>query len=195
MEGGCPVETTRTGKYEVLRPLASGGMAELHLVRAHDPEHAGRLMVVKRLHPRLAIQPEFVRMFLDEARIASTLQHPNIVEVYESGDDAGQYYIAMEYLHGHDLRDAMGQMNRRRVPIPIDQALSIARSVAAGLHYTHEHTDADGKLLGIVHRDVSPHNVLLTYDGNVKIVDFGVAKARIQLSRTRTGVLKGKVAY
>jgi serine/threonine-protein kinase len=170
-------------------------MAELHLVRAHDPEPAGRIMVVKRLHPKLAIDPEYVRMFLDEARIATALRHPNIVEVYESGEDAGQCYIAMEYLHGHDLRDAMGQMNRRHVPIPIEQALSIARSVAAGLDYTHERTDADGKLLGIVHRDVSPHNVLLTYDGEVKIVDFGVAKASIQLSRTRTGVLKGKVAY
>jgi hypothetical protein len=195
MVAGAAVETAWRTKYEVLRPLAVGGMAELHLVRAQAPEHTGRLMVVKRLHPRLAINPEFVRMFLDEARIASTLRHPNVVEVYEIGEEAEQYYIAMEHLHGHDLRDAMVRMIGRHVRVTIDQALTIARSVAAGLHYTHERTDAEGKLLGIVHRDVSPHNVILTYDGDVKIVDFGVAKASTQLSRTRTGVLKGKVAY
>jgi predicted Ser/Thr protein kinase len=170
-------------------------MAELHLVRVSSPDQRGRLMVVKRLHPKLAIDPEFVRMFVDEARIASKLRHPNVVEVYEIGEDDGQYYIAMEHLHGHDLRDALVRMIGRHVRVTIEQALTIARGVAAGLHYTHERTDADGSLLGIVHRDVSPHNVILTYDGDVKIVDFGVAKASIQLSRTRTGVLKGKVAY
>jgi hypothetical protein len=188
MEAGSPAETAWTGKYEVLRPLAFGGMAELHLVRACDPE---RLVVVKRLRRELAIDPEFIRMFLDEARIASTLHHPNIVEVHEIGENAGQCYIAMEHLHGHDLRDVMA----RRQPLRLEQALSIARSVAVGLHYTHERTDAEGTLLGIVHRDVSPHNVFLTYDGGVKIVDFGIAKASTQLSRTRTGVLKGKIAY
>ena len=195
MVAGSPVETAWRTKYDVLRPLAVGGMAELHLVRDHSPEHIGRLMVVKRLHPRLAINPEFVRMFLDEARIASTLRHPNVVEVYEIGEEAEQYYIAMEHLHGHDLRDAMVRMIGRHARLTIEQALTIARAVAAGLHYTHERTDAGGKLLGIVHRDVSPHNVILTYGGDVKIVDFGVAKASTQLSRTRTGVLKGKVAY
>jgi hypothetical protein len=195
MGAGSLVETAWTTKYEILRPLAEGGMAELHLARAHASEQPGRLMVVKRLHPRLAINPEFVRMFLDEARIASTLRHRNVVEVYEIGEDAEQYYIAMEHLHGHDLRDAMVRMIGRHARLTIEQSLTIARAVAAGLHYTHERTGPDGKLLGIVHRDVSPHNVILTYDGDVKIVDFGVAKASTQLSRTRTGVLKGKVAY
>ena len=200
MLAGCPVETARREKYEVLRPLAVGGMGELHLVRAQDPERPDRLMVVKRLHPKLAIDPDFVQMFLDEAHIASTLRHPNVVEVYEVGQDAGQYYMTMEHLHGHDLRDAMGRVagwntTMRNAPMRIDQALSIARAVSAGLHYSHERTDAEGKLLGIVHRDVSPHNVFLTYDGGVKIVDFGVAKANVRLSRTRTGALKGKVSY
>ena len=200
MLAGCPVETARREKYEVLRPLAVGGMGELHLVRAQDPDRAGRLLVVKRLHPKLAIDPDFVQMFLDEAHIASTLHHPNVVEVYEVGQEAGQYYMAMEHLHGHDLRDAMGRVatwntTMRSAPMRTDQALSIARAVSAGLHYSHERTDAEGKLLGIVHRDVSPHNVFLTYDGDVKIVDFGVAKANTRLSRTRTGALKGKVSY
>jgi eukaryotic-like serine/threonine-protein kinase len=170
-------------------------MAELHLMRSYDAEHRERLVVVKRLHPQLAIDPEFVRMFLDEARIASTLHHANVVQVYEIGEHAEPYYIAMEHLHGHDLRDTMARLTGRRVRVGFAQALSIARAVASGLHYTHERTDAAGKLLGIVHRDVSPHNVLLTYSGGVKIVDFGIAKASSQLSRTRTGVLKGKVAY
>ncbi|HEX7842716.1 MAG TPA: protein kinase, partial [Kofleriaceae bacterium] len=170
-------------------------MAELHLVRPSDPADRDKLVVVKRLHPQLAIDPLFVRMFIDEARIASTLHHPNVVEVYEVGDHAGQYYIAMEHLHGKDLRHTMVRLMDRHAVMRLDQALSIARYVATGLHYTHERTGADGALLGIVHRDVSPHNVLLTYEGGVKIVDFGVAKARIQLSRTRTGVVKGKLAY
>ena len=195
MMSGSPAETAWRTKYEVLRPLAVGGMAELHLVRAPAAGQLERLMVVKRLHPKLAINPEFVRMFLDEARIASTLRHPNVVEVHEIGEEAEQYFIAMEHLHGHDLREAMGRMIALHAPVHIEQALTIARSVAAGLHYTHERTGTDGKLLGIVHRDVSPHNVILTYGGDVKIVDFGVAKASTQLSRTRTGVLKGKVAY
>jgi tRNA A-37 threonylcarbamoyl transferase component Bud32 len=166
-------------------------MAELFLVR-DSPE---RLAVVKRLHRKLAIDPEFVRMFLDEAHIAATLHHPNVVEVYEICEDAEQCYIAMEHLHGHDLRRTMARMTALGTPVALAQALSVARSVAAGLHYTHERTGPDGELLGIVHRDVSPHNVILTYNGDVKIVDFGVAKANIQMSRTRTGVLKGKVAY
>ena len=166
-------------------------MAELFLVR-DSPE---RLAVVKRLHRKLAIDPEFVRMFLDEAHIAATLHHPNVVEVYEICEDAEQCYIAMEHLHGYDLRRTMARMIALGTPVKLEQALSVARAVAAGLHYTHERTGPDGELLGIVHRDVSPHNVILTYNGDVKIVDFGVAKANIQMSRTRTGVLKGKVAY
>ena len=170
-------------------------MAELHLVRVHDPARPEQLRVVKRLHRRLAVDREAIAMFLDEARIASTLHHPNVVQVHEIGDSAEQCFIVMEYLHGHDLRDTLGRMAAWGIAMQPDQALAIARAVAAGLHYTHERTGPDGELLGIVHRDVSPHNVLLTYDGQVKVVDFGIAKASTQSSRTRTGALKGKVAY
>jgi len=195
MEAGSRTETAWTAKYELLCPLAAGGMAELHLVRAHDPERGERLAVIKRLRRELAVDPLYVRMFLDEARLASTLRHPNVVEVFEVGQDGEQCYIAMEHLHGHDLRDLMARVTGRGQRLRFEQALTIARSVATGLHYTHERIGADGQPLNIVHRDVSPHNVFLTYGGNVKIVDFGVAKASTQLSRTRTGVLKGKVAY
>lgn len=167
-------------------------MAELYLARTRDPE---QLVVLKRLRSQLALDPEFIRMFLDEGRLAMTLRHPNIVEVYEVGEDAGQYHIAMEYLHGHDLRETMARLTERHIKVPLAQALSVARAVAAALHYTHEQTSSEGESLGIVHRDVSPHNVLLTYDGRVKLVDFGIAKTSTQRSRTRTGVLKGKVAY
>jgi eukaryotic-like serine/threonine-protein kinase len=188
---GSRIEAARGGKYEILRPLAVGGMAELFLVR----EPSERLAVIKQLHRKLAIDPEFVKMFLDEAHIAVTLHHPNVVEVYEICEDPEECYIVMEHLHGHDLRHTMARMIGQGAPVKLEQALSVVRAVAAGLHYTHERTGADGELLGIVHRDVSPHNVILTYGGDVKIVDFGIAKANVQLSRTRTGVLKGKVAY
>ena len=183
------------GKYEVLRPLAVGGMAEVVLARDQERD---RLVVIKRLRAQLALDPEFVQMFLAEGRLALTLRHPNVVEVFdvgEAGDATGQFYIAMEYLHGHDLRETVGQLVERHATVRLDQALSVARAVAAALHYTHEHAGADGQKLGIVHRDVSPHNVLLTFEGGVKLVDFGIAKTNSLEGHTRTGVLKGKAAY
>jgi serine/threonine protein kinase len=188
-------ETACSNKFVILRSLAMGGMAEILLARVRDPAKPERLVVLKRMHRQLAVDREYVKMFVDEARLAITLRHPNVVEVYESGEDDGQCYIAMEYLHGHDLRRVLSQMAKKRVPMRLANALSIARAVCRGLDYTHERTDASGDMLGIVHRDVSPHNVLVTYGGRVKLVDFGIAKTTIQLARTRTGILKGKVAY
>jgi serine/threonine protein kinase len=167
-------------------------MAEIHLARAADSD---RLVVLKKLHPRLQIEPEYIQMFHDEAVIASMLHHPNLVEVYELGLDGEQHYIAMEYLHGHDLSRTLRRMRSQRLPLMFQQAITIVREVAAGLHYAHERVGDDGNLLNIIHRDVSPHNVFLTYSGEVKVVDFGIAKANSQVARTRTGVLKGKVAY
>jgi serine/threonine protein kinase len=183
---------THTAKYEVLRPLATGGMAEVFLSRTRD---TGRLVVLKKLHPRLAIEAEYVQMFHDEAVIASKLQHPNLVEVYELGLDGDEHYIAMEYLHGHDLSRLLRKMRLQRIPLMFQQAITIVHDIAAGLHYAHERIGDDGNLLGIIHRDVSPHNVILTYAGEVKVLDFGIAKAASQVARTRTGVLKGKAAY
>jgi serine/threonine protein kinase len=182
----------RSAKYEVLRPLATGGMAEVFLSRTRD---TGRLVVIKKLHPRLAIEPEYVQMFHDEAVIASKLQHPNLVEIYELGLDGDEHYIAMEYLHGPDLSRVLRRMRHHRIPLMFQQAITVVREIAAGLHYAHERIGDDGNLLNIIHRDMSPHNVILTYAGEVKVVDFGIAKATSQVARTRTGVLKGKAAY
>jgi serine/threonine protein kinase len=186
--------TAGASKFVVLRPLAMGGMAEILLARVKDanPE---RLVVLKRLHRQLAADREHVQMFMDEARLATTLRHPNVVEVYEFGEDGDQYYIVMEYLHGHDLRRVLNEMVKQSISIRLSQALAIIAGVCRGLAYTHERTNAAGELIGIVHRDVSPHNVLLTYSGAVKLLDFGIAKASSHTSRTRTGILKGKVAY
>lgn len=167
-------------------------MAEIFLART--PE-SNRLVVLKKLHPRLSIESEYVQMFRDEAVIASKLQHPNLVEVYELGLNGEEHYIAMEHLHGHDLSRTLRRMRHQRVPLMFQQAITIVRDVAAGLHYAHERVDDDGNLLNIIHRDISPHNVFLTYGGEVKVVDFGIAKANSQIARTRTGVLKGKAAY
>ncbi|HWO20505.1 MAG TPA: serine/threonine-protein kinase [Kofleriaceae bacterium] len=179
-------------KYEVLRSLASGGMAEIFLARTRE---SNRLVVLKKLHPRLSIESEHVQMFRDEAVIASKLQHPNLVEVYELGLAGEEHYIAMEHLHGHDLSRTLRRMRHQRVPLMFQQAITIVRDVAAGLHYAHERVDDDGNLFQIIHRDVSPHNVFLTFRGEVKVVDFGIAKANSVVGRTRTGVLKGKAAY
>jgi hypothetical protein len=187
-------ETACADKFVLLRPLAMGGMAEILLARING-ETPERLVVLKRMHRQLAADREHVGMFMDEARLATTLRHPNVVEVYEYGEERGQYYIVMEYLHGHDLRRVLSEMAKRGVPIRLAQALAIITGVCRGLDYTHERPRADGELLGIVHRDVSPHNVHLTYLGKVKLLDFGIAKTSAQLSRTRTGILKGKVAY
>jgi serine/threonine protein kinase len=167
-------------------------MAEIFLARNGD---TGRLVVLKKLHPRLSIEPEYVQMFHDEAVIASKMHHPNLVEVYELGLDGDHHYIAMEYLHGHDLSRTLRRMRHQRMPLLFQQAITIVRDVAAGLHYAHECIGDDGSSLNIIHRDVSPHNVVLTFTGEVKVVDFGVAKASSQIARTRTGVLKGKTAY
>ena len=167
-------------------------MAEVFLARARDSD---KLVVLKKLHPRLSIEPEYIQMFLDEAVIASTLHHPNLVEVYELGLDGDQHYIAMEHLHGHDLSRTLRRMRHQREPLMFQQAISIVRDIAAGLHYAHERINDDGTPLNIIHRDVSPHNVILTYAGEVKVLDFGIAKANSQIARTRTGVLKGKTAY
>jgi serine/threonine protein kinase len=187
-------EAAYQSKFTMLRPLAMGGMAEILLARVKgaSPE---RLVVLKRLHRHLAADQEHVEMFMDEARLATTLRHTNVVEVYEAAEDSGQYYLVMEYLHGHDLRRVMQEMTKRSISIRLSQALAIIAGVCRGLDYTHDRTSSGGELLGVVHRDVSPHNVLITFNGGVKLLDFGIAKASGQMSRTRTGILKGKVAY
>jgi serine/threonine protein kinase len=188
---------TRLGKYEILKRLAIGGMAEIYLARVNGLPGFQKMFVVKRILPELATRPDFIEMFLDEARIAATLEHSNVVQMYDVGVVDGNYFIAMEYLHGEDVRS----ITRAVAPssadgrLPLHHALNIVKGVAAGLHYAHEKTGFDNRPLQIVHRDVNPQNVIVTYEGAIKLLDFGIAKASNRFGETRFGTLKGKVPY
>jgi serine/threonine protein kinase len=185
----------RLGRYEILREIAIGGMAELYLARAVGLEGFEKVVVVKRILPQLAAQADFVHMFLDEARIAATLHHPNIVQVYDIGESQGSYFFAMEFLHGADLNRVMRRTTAARRRVPLEHVIGVGIGACAGLHYAHEQLGHDGRPLGLVHRDVSPQNIVVTYDGAVKLVDFGIVKAANRLTSTRHGTLKGKVRY
>ena len=182
------------GKYEVLGLLASGGMAELYLARGRGLDGFEKLVALKRVLPHLARDPEFVDMFLDEARLAGTLDHPNIASVIDIGRAQGNYFFAMEYVHGRDLRSVLRE-SARGDDLTLACGLAIVTQAAAGLHYAHERRDPEGRPLGIVHRDVSPSNVLISYDGGVKIIDFGIAKVAAHDRTTVAGVRKGKIGY
>ncbi|MGH1342465.1 MAG: protein kinase domain-containing protein [Nannocystales bacterium] len=180
--------------YEVLGRLATGGMAELFLARARAGGDApSPVVVLKKILPHLAADPEFVRMFRDEAHLALALQHHNIVRAIAIGE--AEDFFTMEYVHGETLRAVLDAAQSRGENIPLPQVLSIALGISSGLHHTHQQTDGDGRPLHIVHRDVSPSNVLVGYDGAVKLVDFGVAKAAAGTHVTQAGTLKGKLSY
>jgi serine/threonine protein kinase len=183
------------GKYEILRQIAAGGMAEIHLARATGIEGFEKLVVVKRILPHLCNNAEFVQMFLDEARIAATLHHSNIVQVYDIGSIDRSFFFAMEFLHGEDVTKIMKTLIKLQRPLPLEHALAMILGACSGLHYAHEKKASDGTPLNLVHRDVSPQNVFVTYDGGVKVVDFGIAKAAHRITETRQGTLKGKIPY
>jgi serine/threonine protein kinase len=184
----------KLGKYELIRQVAIGGMAELYLARTSGIEGFEKLVVLKRILPQHHANQSFVNMFLNEARLAATLHHPNIAQVYDIGVDAGDYFFAMEYVHGEDLMRISSASNEQGVPMSMDAALTLATGLCAALHYAHEKLGPEGKPLHIVHRDVSPSNVIVSYDGAVKLVDFGIARAASRPGTTQGG-LKGKIAY
>jgi serine/threonine protein kinase len=188
-------ETTRLGSFEIVRKLARGGMAEIFLARTRGPSGFEKLVVLKKILPKYAGKPRFVQLFLEEAKLAATLDHPNIAQVYDIGMVDGSYFFTMEYLHGQDVRSILHRAWRNGEKFPIEHAVQIARHVASALHFAHEKPRNDGTQLGIVHRDVSPSNIIVTYDGATKLLDFGVAKTAASSVKTRTGALKGKVAY
>ncbi|MCS6911790.1 MAG: protein kinase [Myxococcales bacterium] len=185
----------RFGKYELLAHLATGGMAEIYLARVAGAEGFSKLVVVKRLLDKLAKDPEFVQMFLDEARINARLSHSNIVQVLELGEVDGQYFMAMEYVSGLSVAQVGRLATQRLGEVPQGVACGIVAQSCAGLHRAHETKLPDGSNMGIIHRDVSPQNLLLTYEGYVKVVDFGIAKAEGRATQTRAGLVKGKFAY
>ena len=183
------------GRYRLLRKIATGGMAQLYLASISGAANFQKFCVIKKILPHLAEQKRFVDMFLDEARIAAGLSHPNIVSIFDLGQVGQAYFIAMEYIAGEDLAHLIGQAKNPRQHLPIELCAKMAADICAGLHYAHEQSDSAGHPLNIVHRDVSPQNILLTYEGQIKIVDFGIAKAANKVAHTRTGAIMGKAAY
>ena len=182
------------GKYRLIAELGHGGMAEVFLAIASGPAGFNKLVVLKQIRDQLADDPEFLAMFLDEARLAARLNHPNVVQTNEVGEDGRRYFIAMEYLEGQPLNRIVQRLAKDG-RLTLWMHVRILIDALAGLHYAHELADFDGTPLQVVHRDATPHNIFVTYAGQVKVVDFGIAKALGSSSETRAGVLKGKVSY
>jgi len=186
---------TRFGKYDLLALLATGGMAEIWLARVSGMAGFEKLVVIKRLLDKLAVDNEYVEMFLDEARINARLTHSNIVQVLELGQVEGKYFMAMEFVPGLSVSQVGKRATKHLGDVPQEVACGIVAQACSGLHYAHEKTMPDGSPLNIIHRDVSPQNLILTYEGLVKVLDFGIAKADQRQSQTRTGLVKGKFSY
>jgi serine/threonine protein kinase len=184
----------RLGRYQIIRRLAKGGMAELYLARQIGGGGYEKVVALKRVLPHLAEDLTFVRMFLNEAKLAAGLDHSNIVHVVDFGSEGGEHFMVMEYVHGRSVLDLL-RASARVGGLPLSCALTIAGEVAAALHYAHERAGSDGRPLGLVHRDVSPSNVLVSFEGDVKLVDFGIAKATAHTRVTRSGAIKGKLSY
>ncbi|HEV7504731.1 MAG TPA: TonB family protein [Thermoanaerobaculia bacterium] len=190
-----PVEGERFGQYALLERIAAGGMAEVWKARMRGVEGFQKTVAIKRILPHMTDNAEFVGMFIDEAKLAAQLSHPNIVHIYDLGKIGRDYYIAMEYVEGRDLRSLLNAGRHKGLYLPLSLSLLIASRVANALDYAHRKRDFEDRELGLVHRDVSPQNVLLTYDGEVKLCDFGIAKAVSSASQTLIGALKGKLQY
>lgn len=185
----------RIGRYEVLARLAAGGMAEILLGRVHGPSGFERAVVIKRILPQYAELPTFVSMFLDEARIAARIHHPNVVQVHELGEEDGALFLVMEYLQGESSAGLMRRIRSLGRLIEPAIAAHVVAEACAGLHAAHELKGPTGESMNLVHRDVSPQNLFITYDGGVKVLDFGIAKAADRISQTEAGTLKGKFEY
>ncbi len=190
-----PKVTKTLGKYTLIRKLATGGMAEVFLARADGPMGFAKKCVVKRILPHFNDDPRFIEMFLGEARLAAELNHPNLVQIFDFGEADGQYYLAMEYIDGANLR-VLNQATRRvQGPMSLPLAARLIALAAEGLHFAHELRNEQGEFLNLVHRDISPDNILVARNGSVKVVDFGIAKASTQPHLTKSGMIKGKIAY
>jgi serine/threonine-protein kinase len=190
-----PLGGERFARYLLVGEIAHGGMGEVFLAVHQGLEGFSKVVVVKRLLQHLTTESQFTRMFIEEARLSARMEHANIVKTYEFGEHDGRYYTVMEFLAGEDLGKVRADLQSRSAVMPLSLAVYIAGQLCAGLHFAHELTDLDGHPLGLVHRDVSPANVIITYAGEVKIIDFGVAKVDTAAVKTATGMLKGKFAY
>ena len=183
------------GRYELLTPIAQGGMATVWAARQSGLHGFRKTVALKTMLPALSHDPQFERMFLAEARLAMRVHHPNVVETLDLGEDGGQLFLVMEWVDGESLSMLMKAVENAEERFPLRLALAICAKACRGLHAAHEVTDDDDQPVGIVHRDVSPQNVMISYDGHVKVVDFGVAKSQTELGATQVGQFKGKVPY
>ncbi|MEZ4390893.1 MAG: serine/threonine-protein kinase [Polyangiales bacterium] len=183
------------GKYYLLERISVGGMAEVFKAKSFGEAGFERLVAVKRILPSIAEDQEFIAMFVDEAKLAVQLTHPNIAQIFELGKVAETYFIALEYVGGKDLRAIFERAKKRGEPIPVPMACYLVMKLCEGLDYAHNKKDSAGRALELVHRDVSPQNILVSYDGDVKLIDFGIAKAASKSSKTQAGILKGKFGY
>ena len=183
------------GRYALHAEIAAGGMATVYLGRLHGAVGFGRTVAIKRLHPHLAKDPEFVAMFLDEAHLAARVQHPNVVPTLDVVTSDRELFLVLEYVRGESFSALIRAARAAGQTLPIPVVVAVVVGLLNGLHAAHEATDEQGKPLGIVHRDVSPQNVLVGADGVARVLDFGVAKAATRLQTTREGQLKGKVSY
>ena len=183
------------GKYDLLERINVGGMAEVFRAKAYGVEGFERLVAVKRILPNIAEDNEFITMFVDEAKIAVQLNHANIAQIFDLGVVDGAYFIALEHVHGRDLRAIFERCRQGGSPMPVAQACFIVMKMCEGLDYAHNKRDAGGRDMNLVHRDVSPQNIIVSYEGEVKLIDFGIAKAASKANKTQAGILKGKFGY
>ncbi|MBF5045506.1 protein kinase [Aggregicoccus sp. 17bor-14] len=186
---------TFLGKYLLLERINVGGMAEIFIAKEFGIEGVERILAIKKILPTMAEDQEFITMFIDEARISLQLNHANIVHIHELGKYEDNYFIAMEYVSGRDVRTLIERFRKRRTTMPTAQAVFVASKICEGLDYAHRRKDSRGRDLQIIHRDVSPQNMLISYEGEVKIIDFGIAKAANRSQKTQAGILKGKFGY
>ncbi len=183
------------GRYALHGEIASGGMAVVHFGRLLGPVGFSRPVAIKRLHPQLAREPSFRAMFIDEARLASRIRHPNVVPTLDVVTDGGDLLLVMEYVHGESLHQLLRAVHERGERVPMRVTLAIMSAVLHGLHAAHEATTETGQPLNVVHRDVSPQNIMVGVDGVARVLDFGIARATVRLENTREGIVKGKLAY
>lgn len=184
------------GKYLLVERLAAGGMAEVFLAKSTGAVGISKFLAIKRILPQYSDNPEFIEMFKEEARIAMNLNHGNVVTIYDFGVESRQFYLVMEYVEGQNLRQILNHLKKEHKEFSIEQCIYIAKQVAAGLDHAHRCIDSStGRPLNITHRDMSPQNIMISFEGEVKVVDFGIAKAETQMEHTRVGTIKGKFGY
>lgn len=183
------------GKYLLIDKIAAGGLAELFQSKVTGAQGFEKLIAIKTILPHLAQENELISCFIDEAKLAALLNHQNIVQIYDFGDHEGTFYIAMQYLFGKDLRRVLDRAKEKNISIDLGYSLYITSLICSGLGYAHNLKDLQGEPLKLIHRDITPQNIIITYDGDVKIVDFGIAKAAARSTLTQVGTIKGKVAH